>query len=516
MMGTSGSAKQKEKLERLKKICKGQLNRLSEANMQKIANSIEQFYGQNSRFDMNETLGQIIRESLIMPTLANDRMVQEHVVLIAYLHATIGSEIGAYFLQMFVNELMEGLKNVETVDVENKALNNILLVLSYFYMFKIFQNNLMIEIINKLYEVLCEKTIECLLLIFQSIGFRLRKDDPTSFKNLIFAIQKNIMTSSIELQENARLKYMLDILNAVKNNNMTKLPKYDPELGENLRKKLRAMLTNDKYVTTLNIALADLLRADEVGKWWVVGSAWSGNIKDIHAAKNENSSAPADDFSDHVLKLAKTMKMNTADRKSIFCILMSSEDYMDAFEKILRLSIKDQRTVVAVIIHCCLAEKKYNPYYSHVALKFSNHDRKYMLALQFALWDKINEMQSLELSKVQKLAHFILHLIKNRGLSITVLKIVDFSSLEKDENTFLLLKEIICGVLLCPSVEECYPVFEKLASNIKLKAFSRSLRLFMQHFLFIDEKKLGLDESKLALLRERVKMIDYMLAFEDL
>lgn len=285
-MGNSDNAKQKEKLERLKKNCKGQLNRLSEANMQKIANSIELFYRQNSRFDMNETLGQLIKESLIIPTLTNDRMVQEHVVLIAYLHATVGSEIGAHFLQMFINELMEHLKDVESVDVENKQLNNILLILSYFYMFKIFQNNLMVEIITKIHEVLCEKTIECLLLTFQSIGFRLRKDDPTTFKSLIFAIQKKIVESSIELQENARLKYMVDILNAVKNNNMTKLPKYDPELGENLRKKLKAMLTNDKYVTTLNITLSDLLRADEVGKWWVVGSAWSGNIKDIHSADN--------------------------------------------------------------------------------------------------------------------------------------------------------------------------------------------------------------------------------------
>lgn len=208
--------------------------------------------------------------------------------------------------------------------------------------------------------------------------------------------------------------------------------------------------------------------------------------------------------------------MNTTDRKSIFCVLMSAEDYMDAFEKILRLSIKDQRTVVTVIIHCCLSEKKYNPYYSHVALKFSNYDRKYMLALQFALWDRINEIQTFELSKVQKLAQFILHLITNQGLSITALKIVDFSSLEKDENTFLLLKEVICGVLLCPSAEECYPVFEKLASNTKLKTFKGSIRLFMQHFLFRNEKKLGLDEKKLELLKERVKMIDTMLAYEDL
>lgn len=127
-----------------------------------------------------------------------------------------------------------------------------------------------------------------------------------------------------------RLKYMLDVLLAIKNNNVNKIPQYDPTLAEHLRKVLRGMLVNGKYVTTLNITLEDLLRADQRGKWWVVGSAWTGNVSDIGAAagqsaKAQKQHADSTKFSANILELAKKQRMNTDDRKNVFCILMTAE-----------------------------------------------------------------------------------------------------------------------------------------------------------------------------------------------
>lgn len=50
---------------------------------------------------------------------------------------------------------------------------------------------------------------------------------------------------------------------------------------------------------------------------------------------------------------------------------------MDAFEKLLQLAIQDHTVIVSVIMHCCLAEKKFNPYYAVLAAKFCDYDRKY-------------------------------------------------------------------------------------------------------------------------------------------
>lgn len=45
-------------------------------------------------------------------------------------------------------------------------------------------------------------------------------------------------------------------------------------------------------------------------------------------------------FSAKVLKLARKQRMNTEVRRNIFCVIMTSEDYLDAFEKLIRFVLK--------------------------------------------------------------------------------------------------------------------------------------------------------------------------------
>ncbi|XP_054733779.1 nucleolar MIF4G domain-containing protein 1 homolog [Anastrepha obliqua] len=517
LAATQNDSKQTQILERLRKNCKGLLNRLSEANLHKIATGIEELYMKNSRYNINETLGALLREALLAHTMVNERMVQEHMVLLAYMHAQIGNEIGAHFLQMFIEQFDKYVKEIHTLAVEDKRLNNLVLVLAYLYIFKIYEHRLLLEIIGRFSDNLCEKSIECLLLIFQSVGFKLRKDDPLAFKEMMLSVQRKIAEAPLELKENLRLKFMVDILNAVKNNNINKIPQFDPELAEDLRKRLKAMLRNDKYVTTLNITMDDLLRVDQVGKWWVVGSAWSGKIDDINAATKQNRDdcvASGARFSEKLLKLAKNQKMNTEERRNIFCIIMGAEDYVDAFEKILHLALKDQRSIAYVIIHCCLNEKQSNPYYAHLALKFCLYNRKYQLAFQFATWDRINEIESLNKIQVKNLAKFLQHLILKGGLQLTVLKVVNF--LQLDKLSFLFMKEIMVGILLSEQENEIYQAFERVAKNSKLGAFKNSVRLFTQHFLLQHESKLKLHEDQLAVLKKRADYVDNILAYVDL
>ncbi|KAH8349652.1 hypothetical protein KR084_003734 [Drosophila pseudotakahashii] len=514
------SEKQAEILARLLKQCKGLLNRLSEANLHKIAAGIEALYMKNSRFNMNETLTKLIQEALLGTTRTNERMVQEHMVLLAYLHAQIGSEIGAHFLQTFI-ELFDGfVKDIANLEVEDKQLNNLVLVLCYMYLFKIYELSLLMELIGRLADQLCEKSVECLLLIFQSIGFRLRKDDPLAFKTMMQKVQSQIASAPLELKENPRLRFMVDILNAVKNNNMQKLPQYDPELAENLRKRLKAMLKNDRYVVTLNITLEDLLRADKVGKWWIVGSAWTGNLDEMGSAKqtkDKNSSKSENGgFADQLLELARKQQMNTAERRNIFCIIMSAADYVDAFEKILHLALKDQRAVAYVIIHCALNEKRANPYYAHLALKFCQFNRKYQLAFQFASWDRINDIEKLTRPQIRNLASFLQQVILAAGLQLSVLKVVDFMQLDK--LSFYFMKEVMVRLLLSPDEREVYQTFERVAKNTKLQQFKQSIRLFLQHFLLKGDQiqKLKLKEEEQQLLQQRVDHLDKLLAYVDL
>ena len=43
---------------------------------------------------MNETLTQVLFDSMIAPVLTPERLIMEHVMLIAILHANVGTEVG--------------------------------------------------------------------------------------------------------------------------------------------------------------------------------------------------------------------------------------------------------------------------------------------------------------------------------------------------------------------------------------------------------------------------------------
>lgn len=60
----------------------------------------------------------------------------------------------------------------------------------------------------------------------------------------------------------SRVKYMLDILLAIKNNNVSKIPNYDTTYSEHLKKLLKSFVRKGNYVTQLNISLDDLLKGE--------------------------------------------------------------------------------------------------------------------------------------------------------------------------------------------------------------------------------------------------------------
>lgn len=92
-------------------------------------------YMSNSRNNMNVVLSKLMMESIVAPVLTPDRLICEHMMLIAILHANIGTEIGAHFLLTIVRKLHQMLE--ESHYVENKELDNLILIMSHLYNFKV-------------------------------------------------------------------------------------------------------------------------------------------------------------------------------------------------------------------------------------------------------------------------------------------------------------------------------------------------------------------------------------------
>ncbi|XP_015600311.1 nucleolar MIF4G domain-containing protein 1 [Cephus cinctus] len=492
------------KLMRLRKQLKGLLNRLAEHNMHAIASQVDELYMSNSRNDMNEMLSKLMMESIVAHVLTPDRLVAEHMMLITILHANVGTEVGAHFLLTIVKEFDKMLKIPQEVD--NKELDNVILMIAHLYNFKVYGSKLLYQILEKISQNFTEKEVELILLILKTVGFALRKDNPIALKELILKLQQKACSAT---SDNSRVKFMLDVLLAIKNNNVSKIPQYDPSHIEHLKKLMKTFVRKGNSVTQFNIALNDLLEVNERGKWWIVGSAWIGNSEDTKPTKNNANLQPM--FSQKILELARKQRMNTDIRRNIFCVLMTAEDYLDAFEKLHHLGLKDQqeREIIYVIMDCCLQEKKFNPYYAVLAQKFCDCDRKYQMTIQYTLWDKLKTLKSYTGNQLTNLARFLTHLFIEKGLPLSVLKVVQFGELDK--HTLRLLRQIVLGILLHKSAEACEKVFERIALSPQLQAFREGLRLFISHFLVKNMKRDNIPEEEVRKLQKRAEVVDKIL-----
>jgi len=495
------SEEKKIALARLAKQLKGLLNRLAESNMHGIARDIEGFFRQFSRNDLNMTLTDLLMSSLVTPVITPTRLVMEHVMLLAILHANVGTEVGAHILQIVVKRFSSD-HNMSNISVEDKTLDNLLLIVSYMYSFKIVGAQLVFDILNTLCETFSAKDIDLILLTLRNCGFVLRKDDPAALKTLILKIQAQASNSN---EEDSRVQFMLEVLMAIKNNNVNKIPNYDPSHFEHLKKGLKSHLREGNFVTELKIGYADLVQAETRGRWWIVGSAFTGELAggQVQEKDERDFGVRKEKFSDKLLDVARKMRMNTDTRRHIFCLIMTAEDYVDGAEKLVKLGTKNQmeREVVFVLTDCCMQETEYNPYYAHLAIKLANMDRKYRLATQFHIWDRLKQVKELKKFQLNNLARFTLFLVKEKAQSLGVLKVIEFAEMNKPNMRFL--KTVLTGVLMDQEEQQVVASFKAIAEQANLNFFRESLRLFMHHFLLKQSK-----EVDLYTMRKRISVAE--------
>lgn len=79
-----------------------------------------------------------------------------------------------------------------------------------------------------------------------------------------------------------------------------------------------------------------LLDPNKKGQWWLSGDVASAtdNVEEVASRIDKDVLE-----TQRMLQLAAAQKMNTDARRAIFCIIMSGDDYIDAFEKLLRLEL---------------------------------------------------------------------------------------------------------------------------------------------------------------------------------
>ncbi|CAL8293553.1 unnamed protein product [Lota lota] len=496
-----GDDKRRADLETLRRRVKGLLNRLSEANMASIRGQLEEMYMSSSRKDMSDTLTEVVLAACVTSSLMPDRLLQEHVLLVSLLHHSVGLEVGAHFLETVVRRFDAEYQG----SGEGKETDNLLAIISHLYNLQVVHSLLIFDILKRLVGAFRERDIQLVLFVLKNVGFSLRKDDALALKELINEAQRKASQLGPTVTDHTRVRFMLETMMALKNNDMRKIPGYDAEPLEKTKKLQRTLTQGSRGGTDLKlrVSLDNILAADQVGRWWIVGSCWSGAPMIGHAPKP--TTTLGGQFSAKVLEQARKQRMNTDVRRNIFCVVMTSEDYLDAYEKLLRMGLKDQqeREIVHVLMDCCLQEKTFNPFYAVLGEKFCSHDRRFQMTFQFRLWDKFKELPSLPSSVFSNLVQLVTRFLLKKSLSLSILKVIEFGELDKARVRFL--RQVLSRLLKEGQPEELVAIFSRISGVPKLGMLREGLKLFISHFLLNKAESKGSgDDARLLLERAHI------------
>ncbi|VDB83737.1 unnamed protein product [Peniophora sp. CBMAI 1063] len=513
----AASADETEAIAKLTRQLKGLLNRLSEQNIANILDEIEDLYRKHRRHDMTETLTNLLVNGITSHSSMLDSFVILNAALISALHKIVGVEFAAFVIQNIVAKYEEQYSALtasgEATDVPDEAkgkeCSNLIILLSELYNFQVISCVLIYDIIRSLLDGdLAETDVELLLKLLRNSGQQLRQDDPTALKDIIQIVQNKVGAN--ESSSSSRTRFMIETLINLKNNK-TKQRAAAQHTGGDSVERLKKFLTGlgkKRHLMAhdpLRVSLADLHSADSRGKWWLVGAAWGGDPLVDHQAKQQPQadSASTAVAENALLKLAKKQGMNTDIRRSIFVVLMSSDDYMDACERLAQLNLTEvqQREIVRVILHCCGNEKTYNPYYTLVGQHLANTAHSHKITLQFCLWDFLRDLgetsvggaelikslgedffggsdDKVSSSRRRNVARAYAWWIARDAISLTVLKPVDFIALKPTTRRFMrdLLERVLFDTqarspALAARVQELPPKRDRTAvETVFLKA----------------------------------------------
>ena len=429
------------------------VNKLGSSNLVPICNEFEGIFRSNRRKEVIEILTETIIGSIVRPG-GNllDSFALNFAALSFIINHMVGIEFGAHLIEKLI-ETIDALyvesksslgsgQGSEDPNVHERSLVNCMNFCSFLYDLQMISSNLICDLIRQSAQRLDEIDVEIILKLFKTCGQQIKRDDADFMKVISSEISKNSLERSKENQS-SRFKFMIETINDLKDSKRKLANAMTVEL-EPVKKMLKNFLSQKLIakIEPLRISLEDIRNIESKGKWWLVGSSWhpqtaSSNVASFNSVA-EGSVDKKNEELEKIEKLAKAQRMNTELRKSIFSTIISSDDYCDAFERLLAMKLtgKQEREIILVIIHCCGQEKVFNPFYALLAGKFASYRQGFKVTLQYTLWDCLKQIKDYPLRKLANIAKLYGMLLAQEDLPISVLRKGAFVRLSEEERIF--------------------------------------------------------------------------------
>lgn len=482
---------------------RGQLNRITSANLPSISSFIENMYRENSSFQVNESMCRCIDSLLVVPvTLSPLKLVTELCLLIASLHENIGDEVGGHAIHYFVKAFKSQFDSNDQ-DMECKKLDNLVAILCNLYAVSLIDVGLFYEITSEIVSRFDEKSIELLLFVLTSVGFLMRKDSPDRMKNLIRDIQMQA-NKSPGSGVSKRTEFMLETLTEIKNNNIIKVTSRASSVVSPInRDELKGILKNClKRSTKVTAIPATLKQALSSNRWWI--KVGPGLIENQANRDSSDKRAKQEKYefaleSEVEERLCRSLRLNTTPlRRSLFKAVISSADYVEAADRLVSLCKKNQCIEAAnVLIQIAIHETKvFNPFYVHVLKRLASFDRQYKVSIFYAVKDRLSDVPSFSDAKKRTFVQLVFQLMREKVISLAVVKGLEFASLT--EPLVIFLKDLLTLVM-----DQDEKVMKEMFERIPKKdhMLMASIRLFIS--CFMDEKSQSMSRD---LISARIKL----------
>jgi nucleolar MIF4G domain-containing protein 1 len=472
---------------KLKSILKGHMNKLTINNFRTILDLTLLLFRDNPRGILIQTITELVNEFI------RESQVYCNVfaIFITCLYHCIGIEVGASVVQDVITKNLAGivLANGDVPTNEQMESNDPLISLnfvsffSYLYNYKCVSYKLIYDIIKTCILSLGKAEIETIAIILKNSGAMLRKDDPSSLKDIIVLLNSQLKSKNMDLQ--GRLKFVVESIQDLKNNRNVKI---DADLQRHVKIMKHVLSSHGVLIKEpLGVTLQDIRDVDTKGKWWLVGSVWK-----VPEEVTRKKSAVSSD----ILALAKKHKMNTPVRQQIFITIMTSSDFLECHRALIQLRIpaKQQRNHLKILCYLALQSKVYNPFYGLVVREFCK-ENEHKITLRYTIWDYCREIENLDDTERGNLGKLVGWLISENSCGFDILKVLDFAT----------GKEFLLQVLkFCLDQENYEKTFKKI---VKLEEFGEKLVWFF--------RSLDQDEFDSDLRKRMQKVIKIFENFEE-
>ena len=428
----------------------------------------------------------------------------------------MGPELGA----RFGCQLLKSLEAARAAG-NARAASNLTAVFARLHTCGLYPSKVLYGLLVTLVSTLDELDATLMLSLLRCAGARLRSEDPGGMKDFILSLQTRVA----ELRDSAggadgdadtavggltkRARLMLDMVVDLKNNKRVVGAGAGGAGGAEggdqwgfpaaLAKWLRASHSVGDAAVALRALTHERLidESKHKGQWWLPEAAGTEAWFAARAAQgaldkqaSSTAAAAAAQEGAELLQKAKGLRMNTEARRAIFCVVMGSEDFADALDRLLKLPLADkqEREIPRVLIECCLQEKAYNPYYEVLATRLCERVKGHRLTLQLCVWDQIREVAptnknldgfdrgldssadepKVSVRRIANLARFTAGLLVSGALAPGALKVIDFGgAMDTGERARLHHRLLLQAILSAPVSKrgEVHAVFQAIAQK---------------------------------------------------